>query len=515
VTVAQSCSGSFARTVFAASKTWVGSVSTGGWALTINRYDYSGGDSMDLEPLVYPAAPNATNYFVPVGMEVYHDACEDAQSDEAIAANTWIVVTGYSPAPAYGTTDYHTVCFNGNLTFRWAHTYSRPGALSTELDEADEYPVDIELREGVRYLPNNVSFPTLIAGVTGNTWNGSDWDTQTVFYDVFNNGDIIQVITEASSGNLDDKACGIRMLVKSEGPYNNIVAYVVGTQGESAGNTLAAYRYTTSQSDPTLWVKDSRTLSLSGVTLKANAMDGDYVSGTAGDMALAAGQYATSTQSHMLLAKFDFCGSAGYYTTFSYDGGGSSPRAGEALAMKYYHHMGTPSFIALAGYGYRNSSYGTDALVCLYQEVSGSPVLRWTAWQNLSDTAYNVHDVSSTVGIDASHATGGNDPDGYIVYVAGQVPTSSSDLNWRAVVFSTDDAGVTPGNPSTKSPWSNVVDISGSTSGGDLPRDLDLNPFSETHAVGEHNFIVIGDVWNGSTLGFDVALRRFRFMEPE
>ncbi len=252
-------------------------------------------------------------------------------------------------------------------------------------------------------------------------------------------------------------------------------------------------------------------------------MQGSYVQGTSGDFAFAAGKVAGIDQTHMLLAKFDFdgdttpypYGDAGYYTTFSNVYTQLDPpievRNAEALCIDYKNSPGVGALIALGGYSYRDPSHGNDAVVCLFHEDSGAPVLRWSAWTKQSGTAYNVHDVCSAVRMDPKLA-GVSSLNDFFVHAAGQFPTSSTDMNIRAAVFSSDDTGITePANPGQKSTSGDPVDVSGTASGGDIPRAMQLNPFPDIY----HNFIVVGDVWNGSSPGFDILTRRFRYTEPE
>ncbi|MBX3377692.1 MAG: hypothetical protein KF678_11900 [Phycisphaeraceae bacterium] len=92
------------------------------------------------------------------------------------------------------------------------------------------------------------------------------------------------------------------------------------------------------------------------------------------------------------------------------------------------------------------------------------------------------------------------------------VPTAK---DWRAIVFRSTTSG-SPEDPEAKSSSGDPVNVSGSAAGGDIPRHLELITESiQTLDPWAHNFIVVGDVWNGSTAGFDVLTRRFRFVEPE
>jgi hypothetical protein len=507
-------------TVYVAAKTWVEADAGAGWCLTMLRYNYVTGAAIE-SPYRYPAEPTATNYFVPTGMTVVTVACEGA-GDGSRPTDIWLVVTGYSPAASYGNTDYHTVCFNGNLTVRWSHTYSRPGLIN-DVYPVDEYAVAIDHASGVNYITSSRDpVETQVAGVTGNTWNGSTWDMQTIFYDIFNNGQVLGVVTSSTSN--DDLACGIRMFGDSTGTYPNARSYVVGTQGASIGNAIAAYRYTASSTTAGSWVSTTRSLTVSGATLKANAMEGDYLSGTSGDFAFAAGRIAGIDQSHMLLAKFDFDGGTqnytygenGYYTSFSYEASSTAPRAGEALCIAHKRTESIGTLIALGGYSYRDSSHGNDSCVALFNESSGQPVLRWSAWTKAgTSNAYDVQDVCTALAIDGDRDGGVASLDDFFVHCAAQLPTSTTDMNLRAIVFSSDDDGVTAGDPGTKSSSGAPVDVSGTASGGDIPRHLEL--VNSTVGFGDlaHNFIVAGDVWNGTTNGFDVLTRRFRFTEPE
>jgi hypothetical protein len=503
-------SSSAVRTVFVAAKTWVQGQAGGGWAVAILKFNYETGAQIGTT-YMYPGDPSETNYFVPTGMTAFQD------TEEALAANARIIVTGYSPGATYGNTDYHTICLNGNLTLMWAQPHSRPGAISGS-PSVDETPVAIDHHLGATNYSTDPPVATAMVGITGNTWNGSNWDTQTVFHDVYIGGQVLGVITEDSEG--DDTACGIRMFAGESGDYPNPLSYVAGTRGTGE---IAAYRYSADQQSAGAWVQDIRTLSISGATFTANAMSGKYVPGTAGDFAFAAGRIAGIDQTHMLLVKFDFYGDTqnytygenGYYTSFSWDGGSSAPRIGEALCMDFLSTEGVGTLIALGGYSYRDSSHGNDSVVCLFHENSGLPVLRWSAWTKPGTSgAYDVPDACSAVKIDGSY-NGTGSLDDFFVHVASQIPTGTTNMDLRAVVFSSndDDTGLVPADPSTKPSSGDPVDVSGSSAGGDIPRNIELNPFGFLDF--SHNFIVVGDVWNGSTNGFDALTRRFRFTEPQ
>jgi hypothetical protein len=504
--------------VFAASRTWVqGESSDSGWCLTMLRYHYETG-AMAENPYRYPAEPSANNYFVPTAMTVVQHNCEGG--GEASNADTWIIVTGYSRSVAYGNTDFHTVCFNGAMTVRWAHTYSRPGIILTAQGIVGEYPVGIDFAHGNNYTVDP-SAETVVVGITGNTWNGSNWDIQTIFYDVLNNGQILGVLTESTSA--DDLATGIRMFGDSTGDYPNPVSYVVGVRGTGSGNAMTAFRYSAHLTSAGSWVRTEKSFTLGGADLRANAMNGDYEYGTAGDVAFGAGRIARIDQTHMLLVKFDFYGDTqnhtygenGYYTSFSYEADPEAPRLGEALCMDYRRMTGVGTLIALGGYSYRDSSHGHDSCIALFSESSGQPVLRWSAWTKPgSSNAFNVQDACTALRI-APDQNGVSTLNDFYIHATSQVPTSSTDMNLRAIVYTSSVSG-DPEDPSSKASSGDPVDVSGTNSGGDIPRHLELIVESmQALDPWAHNFIVVGDVWNGSTAGFDVLTRRFRFVEPE
>ncbi len=502
------CEEAGTKTLIVASKTWINSAEGGGWALTIASYNYDTGAPIG-SPLVYPAAPSSTNYFVPTAMEASQTACGGGTDGTTSSAR--IIVTGYTQANSYGNNDYHTVCFGGGLGLPlWCEQYSRPGAVLTYPGLVDEEPVDIDCQWGF----NTAGLPVMIAGITGHTLAGSGWDLQTVFYDA-DNGTRLDVKTQSGGPGTTYKACGIKLHIDGVGNYPNTRAHVVATYTNGVGpnSEIQAISYRASNFAPTSWVTDFPRALITGANLTTNAMSGYYDIGSGIEYALVAGRSAGIDESHMLLARIHFSNAPGdWYTTFSYDDGNqNTPRIGEALTIDFL--PGAPSLIAIGGYTYRDANHGNDAIVCLYEDGLSQPTLRWTAWQNRIDPAFNAPDVCTAVKIGQSGLFPG-DPEHDYIYVAGQVPTSVADVNIRATIFSTSTVGVTATNPDTKFSIVTPVDVSGGSSGGDIPRSFIVDPYPDLLAPEVHDVVFVGDVWNGVTTGFDILTRRFRYIEP-
>jgi hypothetical protein len=499
-----------------AAKTWIGTPSDGGWALTLLRYRYDTGEAFG-SPVVWPSEPNSTNYFVPTAMEVVQGGCGGGGSD-GTTGSARVIVTGYSQATQHGNTDFHTVCWGGSLGMPlWSHTHSRPGPVATLPGLVDDYPVDIAAGPGVNYYSYPEPTVTTVVGVTGNCYHAGGWDAHTILYDS-NTGQILGM-NFLQAGSAAYKVCGINIFPDSYGPYPNSRFQIAGTYTNPAipgSNYLFAACYRAVDYKPSVWEQHQIDLMYTGEWFTANAMRGYAVSGVDADQVYLAGKASGIEDSFMFLARIDLFNSGDYLTRFSFDDGNpETPFAGEALALDMFPGgSGLPRMIAIGGHTRRDASRGNDAVVALYNENSGSPNLRWTAWLNHPSTpAFNISDVCSAVRIDLTTSTSppGDPLEWFYVYAAGQVPTSALDTNTRIVVFSSFESA-SPTNPNSKPWYVDPLDYSGSASGGDLPRALSVNPFFQ---IGDplHHLVVVSDVWNGSSTGFDVLTRRAVFNE--
>lgn len=481
-------------TVFAAGKTWIAASgsSPAHWAVVINRYHFI--DAVPVgSPFIYPATVGSADFFVPVAIKILqtHEGGDDA-------SNTFVVVTGYKPAGQHGATDMRTVCFTGDLgQVLWDKPFSKklPANSNHPPHYPDEYPVGMDAQIGGVYDG--------VVGITGNTWNGTDWDIATAFYEI-NGGSTIKTDFQGTVG-ANDLSAGISMRGANQ------IGFVVGTLNDGvSGNTLRAFRY-----DMFIPQPDTRSLSITGATLKANAMTGIATADLFSNQAVAAGKATGVDGVYMLLSRFDFhSGGVADYSMFA------GPLVGQTsysmaegkcigLAANSDQNASHTEFYAVGGLAYRDANHGTDALVCLFDNSTSSPHLRWSSWLNQNETG-NITDICTRVAVDSEpSATADNQ---FYVYAVGQVP-DGTDLNWRVAAYKTAEPsspGV-PSNPLDTIPWSNLLAFTGSVSGFDIPLSIELNPIPWNPY---HNFIVTGNVYNGTTHGDDILTRRFLFTPP-
>lgn len=451
----------------------------------ISRTNYANADSLDASRFIYPSGPSASNYFVPVAMKIVQSQPQDGFP----AANTWVVVTGYGPAASYGTTDIWTVAFNGALTFRWDHTFSK--VLDDAYSSPDEYAVDLDVS------PGNIA-------VTGNVWTGSDWNIESVFYSL--NGKQLGAYEQGSSG--DDFAAGVRINHAQGGssPGSYTEALVTGTQANSSSGTdVVGYRYY--QGGTFDWFADTgssgtRILTVSGAGFKANTMTSYRPNSSAPGVAVIGGKVTGIDTADMLMVKFDFDNNS-HSWSLSFD----APAHGfdEAFAVAT-----DQSYFALGGRGYRGSTFGSDALVTLYKEnSSGVPELQWSAWMNGTGATGTVTKTCTVLAIDQDDTVSGR----RLIYAAGQTPNGSN-VDWRIGVFhsgavtSPDD----PTDPNIKQFFGTPLSVTGSGGGNDAPVHIEFSPASSPYL---HMFLVTGNIYNGSTAGDDVTVRKFRFEPPQ
>lgn len=481
------------NTTFVAARTWVQTADSSGWALVMRRYQYdNGGVCISTGPcsFVYPGAPSDADYFVPTAMKIVR------KFEPTDGTHIYVLVTGYSPAPTYGNTDFRTVCFNGDMVLRWDQKFSAVVDSTPPISGPDEYAVDIDA----------IQSGPLVAAVTGNTYNGSNWDVQTVMYKV-DNGKLLHSAIAASSSGGDDFAAGCRVFGASIGDW---VTYVVATMSDGVpGNDVEAFRYEQAGGGPVS--VGFKKYTQPGGQLRMNAMDGLHLG--ARDVAVGAGKVTGIDFSHMLLIKFDFnvATGPGWTTTFTSTPPSAGPQANEALAVKYYPTLNDDGSVgdlyAMAGYGKRDGGYGLDSLACLHEEsvVGTAPALRWSAWLNnqLGDPTVDVFDTCTGLDMDenAAHL---NDLDrGYHVYVIGQRPTTTTNLDWRVAVYTSENS-TTPADPAQKGTSGSPLQVFGSATGLDVPLKVGLYGTL-------HNFVVAGNVYDGPITGDDVAAHRYQY----
>jgi len=513
---------------YAAARTWV--LGTNGavdhWAVVLNRYNYEtglleaagesgvgGGNSR----VVYPAADGGRQYFVPVAIKVVHTT-PDGGSDFG-PANYKIIVTGYAPSTSGSRgpkTEFRTLWFNGNLDLEKMVSFFASVAAPVNAPAVDQFPVGMDAETGG---PGT----NALIGVTGNVWNGSNWDIATVFYDVL--GRELNSNIQGTAG-VADMAAGISLGGSPLG------AFVAGTlNANTIGNTIGGYWYT-AQPYLTPWTAPKALpLSVAGATLSANAVTARISTGS--QLGVVAGKMSGIDSSYMLLSKFEFVGAGSVnYTAF---GPPADPGSGVINASANAVSIATGLIVendphtlfAIAGSGWRGAAYGMDSLVCLFDDVGAPFHLRWSSWMNRDDTAHAMDDRCYSVAIDSVVMT--TEIDKFYVYATGQV-SNGTDLDWRATVYSSAAViGQDPTDPAIKTPYDNsTLGFSGNTpTPSPFSSDLVEVPISlvpslnlEGGSAGPryHNFVVTGNIYNGSTpvdYGADQLTRRIRFFAPE
>lgn len=480
---------------FVAGRTYIEGNWGGGWTLVIKRYDYATGDCIGdascSQSFLHPGQPSATDYFVPVAMKVV----QETEHDEP--EKTYVLVTGYSSAPDTGNTDFRTVCFNGNLVVRWDQKFTAPIALETAL-QVDEYPVDLSIWPG-----------TNVACVTGNTFNGFNWDVVTVFHQI-SNGKAVNWEVEASTNGNDLAAGCWNHMVMDQISGETGVAYVVATMNDGVmGNSLKAFKYRAVSGAWERFEIEYPAPSEHSV-VKANAMDG-INDGVVRDYAVGVGRVSGVDTVYMLTVKFNFTSVSPPVWGAAYNARGQDPGYNEALAVTIHPTTEIPEsfgdFIAVAGNGYRDSSRGRDSLVCLYMGED----LRWSAWLNKeqNDPVVDIFDTCTGVAMDVKDASQVNDSNGYRVYVMGQSPVAAGDVDWRVAVFTSQDTAE-PETPTLKAVDGNaILNLTGFPTGIDRPMKMQLNPPIAGDSA--HNFVVTGNVFNGTTNGDDIVTRKYRY----
>lgn len=512
---------------YTAARTWVlGANGTPDhWAVVVNRYNHNTGEvysstGCPFGKREYPGADAGKQFFVPVAIKVIQTVGQ-SQQDYFSPQDTRVIVTGYGKSlSAPGNTDFRTLFFDGDLgdPAPIAIFSAKMGTMGAHPPLVDEFPV------GMDALVGGGGTSAIIA-VTGNTWSNASWQIATVFYDV--NG-VQQFANVQGSSSDPDMAAGISLGGSTD------AAIVIGTMNVNAiGNSIKAFRYAIPGAGGQWLAPTVATLTVSdpGATLSANAMTA-RINGFS-DLGVVAGRLAGIDSSYMLLGTFNFRPNPNSptvdFTTFAPPPPNPSLPAVAATANAVAITTGLidpqnpHTLFAVAGSGWRGAAYGMDSLVCLFDDVGAPLHLRWSSWMNQNDTPYAMDDSCYGVAIDSVSLT--TDIDKFYVYAAGQ-QSNGTDLDWKISAYSSVmPNGADPANPFDKSAYASTLVYSGSVATPspfssdfvEVPISLvpSLNLEGGTTGPRYHNFVITGNIYNGTTPGADQLTRRVRFFAPE